>query len=64
MLMSSFRCNKLMWHGQGNGARGGMGEKQGLVAWEEITQLIVSMGLVGREARHRAQKATIPSKGV
>ncbi len=40
------------------------GKKEGLVAWEEIAQMIVSMGLVWREARHHAQKATIPSKGI
>jgi hypothetical protein len=39
----------------------GQGGEQ--VALEEIGQLIVSMGLTWREARHRAKKATTPTKG-
>jgi hypothetical protein len=44
-----------------------MGAKREGKDWwpgRKIAQLIVSLGLVWREARHRAQKATIPSKGI
>ncbi len=52
--------------GQGNGARGEMraratgGPVAGgdLVAWKKIGQLIVSMGLVWREAHNRAQRVS------
>jgi hypothetical protein len=51
--------------GQGNGARGEMGERVGGAGGlEEIEQLIVSTGLVSREARNQAQRATIPNKGL
>jgi hypothetical protein len=35
----------------------------GLVAWEEIGQLIVSIRLVWKKAGYCAQRANIPSKG-
>jgi hypothetical protein len=41
-----------------------MGARAGeLVAWEEIGQLIVSMGPVWREVSNPGQRATTPSKG-
>jgi hypothetical protein len=43
-----------MWHGAGGG---------GMVAWEEIGQLIVSIRLVWKKACYCAQKTNIPSKG-
>jgi hypothetical protein len=50
-----------MSHGQGNG-QGDKWGKGGAGGFEEIRQLMVSMGLVWREACHCAQKATTPSK--
>jgi hypothetical protein len=48
-----------MGHGKESGRQG-----RGLVALEEIGQLTVSMGMVWRKARHSAQGATTPSKGL
>jgi hypothetical protein len=67
-LMSSCRCNKhyILWESKGTkGERG----KGGAGGQGGNRQLIISMGLVGREARHHAQRAIMqggppPKKGL